>query len=69
MMMEKMIKIKGMHCRSCEMLLKDSISEISGVEVLSADSRKGAVTVRYDQDKTLDSIHETIKKEGYRVIV
>ena len=66
--MEKTIKVKGMHCKSCEMLLKDSLSEISGVDVLSVDSRKGEVAVKYAEGKTLDSIHETIKKEGYRVI-
>lgn len=30
--MEKTIKVSGMHCKSCEMLLTDSISEIKGVE-------------------------------------
>ncbi|MDO8553383.1 MAG: heavy metal-associated domain-containing protein [Candidatus Micrarchaeota archaeon] len=66
--MEKTIKIKGMHCKSCEVLLKDCISDISGAEVLGADSRKGEVVVRYNNDETLNSINETIKKEGYRVI-
>ena len=66
--MEKTIKVNGMHCKSCEVLLRDSLAEIIGVEVLNADSRKGIVTVRYAQDKTLDSIREIIKKEGYKVV-
>ncbi len=66
--MEKIIKVKGMHCKSCEVLLTDSLTELDRVEVVSADSRKGEVVVKYNDDKTLNRIHETIKKEGYRVI-
>lgn len=67
--MEKTIKVNGMHCKSCEMLLTDSLSEIPDVEVLKADSKKGEIVVKYSGDsKTLDSIQKAIAKEGYQVI-
>lgn len=66
--MEKTIKVSGMHCRSCEMLLSDSISEIKGVEKVSADSRKGTVTVSLSDGKALEEVMKTVEKEGYKVV-
>lgn len=66
--MEKIIKVKGMHCKSCEIVLKDSISEIKGVEVLKADSKKGEISVKYTPPNILDLIQKTIEKGGYKVI-
>lgn len=66
--MEKIIKVTGMHCKSCEILLADSISEIVGVEKVDADSKKGTVIVVYTNENLLNTIKETIEKEGYKVI-
>jgi copper chaperone len=66
--MEKTINVKGMHCRSCEILLADSISEIKGVENVSADSGKGAVTVSLRDESLLALVKKTIEKEGYKVV-
>ena len=66
--MEKIIKVKGMHCKSCEMLLTDSISEIKGIEKVSADSKKGEVVVNYSNESLINEIKKTIEKEGYKVI-
>ena len=66
--MDKTINVSGMHCKSCEMLLADSISEIKGVEKVNADSKKGTVTVSLQNDSILDNIKKTIEKEGYKVI-
>jgi copper chaperone CopZ len=65
--MEKEIKVNGMHCKSCEMILSDSISEINGVEKVSADSKKGIVTVSCRDENTLNEIKKAIEKEGYKV--
>lgn len=62
--METKLKISGMHCASCEMLIKDSLEDI-GIEDVSF--QKNEMKVSYKDDSELERIKETIKKEGYDV--
>lgn len=69
--MEKIIKVKGMHCNSCALLLKDVISEINGVSVVSADYKTGSLKVRFSEvlnDYLFSKIKSAIEKEGYEVV-
>ncbi len=66
--MEKTLNVTGMHCKSCEMLLTDSISEIKGVKKVNADSKKGTVTLSYSDESILETVKKTIDKEGYKVV-
>ena len=66
--MEKIIKVEGMHCKSCELILVDSISEIKGVDKVSADSKTGKVVVECKDESVLDQVRLVIQKENYRVI-
>ena len=66
--MEKTIKVSGMHCRSCEILLEDSISEIKGAKVLSADHKKGEIKVSLEDESLLGQIKKIVEKEGYKVV-
>jgi copper chaperone CopZ len=68
MIMEKTIKVEGMHCKSCEMLISDVISEIIGVQKVSADSRKGTVTITATGQNAIDDARKLIVKEGYKVV-
>ena len=67
-MVEKILNVNGMHCKSCEILLNDTILEISGVEKVISDSKKGTVSVIYKEDAILAQIKSVIEKEGYGVI-
>lgn len=66
--MDKTIKVSGMHCKSCEMLLDDSISEVKGVKKVSADSKKGTVSVSIDDEAVLAQVKKVIAGEGYKVV-
>ncbi|MBI5228407.1 heavy-metal-associated domain-containing protein [Candidatus Micrarchaeota archaeon] len=66
--MEKIIKVSGMHCKSCEMLLSDSISEIPGVQKVSADSKTGQVQLICNDESVVGLAKKAIEKEGYKVI-
>jgi len=66
--MEKTIKVEGMHCKSCEMLLTDVLSEIKGVQRVSADFEKGTVTVLATDIGTVEEAKKLIAKEGYKVV-
>lgn len=62
------LKISGMHCSSCEMLICDGLSELDGINFCKADHKSGIVEVDYDEQKTsLNQIKSIIKKEGYEV--
>jgi Cu+-exporting ATPase len=63
------LKVKGMHCKSCEMLIEDSLKEIVGVASAKLDHKKSTAAIEYDETKVNENkIKEMIKKEGYEVI-
>lgn len=57
------MKVKGMHCKSCEMLIADALEE-AGATNISADHKTGTVTFKGITDTKAKNI---IKKEGYEV--
>ncbi len=62
------LKIKGMHCQSCEMLIADALKEID-VEKSEIDSNKGTATIEFDENKiNLKKIKKVITEEGYKVV-
>ncbi len=60
------LKIKGMHCKSCEMLITDALEEVGAKA--QVDSKKGLAVVEFDENKlTKDKIKQIIQKEGFKV--
>ncbi|HZX20570.1 MAG TPA: heavy metal-associated domain-containing protein [archaeon] len=66
--MEKTIKVSGMHCKSCEILLEDSISEIKGARVISADHKSGTIKVVLEKESIFVDVKKAVEKEGYKVV-
>ncbi len=66
--MKKIFNVKGMHCNSCEIMIKDSLSEVDGVKHVKASHAEGIVTVKFDEAKiSEDKIISIIKEQGYEV--
>ncbi|MBW3004062.1 cation transporter [Candidatus Woesearchaeota archaeon] len=62
------IMTKGMHCTSCEMLVKDALGDVDGVNEVQVSHKKGIVYVDFDKNKVKEgTIKEIIKKEGYKI--
>ena len=64
----KTIVIKGMHCKSCELLIEDELKNIQGVKAVDISRRTGSATIHYE-GKNLnhgDVIH-AIKQAGYEL--
>lgn len=62
------IKIKGMHCPSCEMLIKDVLEETEGVEKVTVSQKDELAKVTFNEEKVqLDYLKSLIKQEGYKV--
>ena len=61
------LKVEGMHCRSCEMLVKDSLDEM-GVKA-TASHENNEIKVTFDETKNdIEEIKKIIEKEGYGVL-
>ncbi len=64
--MKMQLKVIGMHCKSCELLIMNSLEEL-GVKS-KADYKKGIIDVEFDESKlSKERIIEAIEKEGYKV--
>jgi len=62
------LKVTGMHCHSCEMLIKESLTD-AGVKVADVSYKEGTVTVLFDENKLKDAqIKKLIETEGYKVV-
>lgn len=61
------IEIKGMHCKSCEMLIEEALSGL-GVAKCTVDSSEGVAVLEFDEKKVdLAKIKKAIEAEGYKV--
>jgi len=62
------LNVKGMHCSSCEVLLKDSLEESEGISNVEVSHKNGIVTLDYDESWTnREDIKKIISSEGYKV--
>ncbi len=65
--MKEVIEVKGMHCRSCEILIEEKVSKISGVTKVHANSKRSNVTVYSNDAVSKADIIGAIKEAGYEV--
>lgn len=71
------VPIKGMHCRSCEILIEQSLKNISGVKKVEADYKSGKAAVFFDAKSGVEikefvaelseSIRQSVKDSGYEI--
>lgn len=67
-MHQKIVPIRGMHCRSCELLLEDSLGGVQGVSKVKVDFRKGRATIEHGADiPSQNEITAAVKQAGYEV--
>ena len=59
-------KVSGMHCASCEKILKMEIGELAGVKAVKADAVKGIVEVEGDKFDVA-AVKKAITQSGYKV--
>ncbi|NQU79425.1 heavy-metal-associated domain-containing protein [Candidatus Woesearchaeota archaeon] len=63
------LNVKGMHCQSCEMLIKDSLEEANGISSVDVSIKAGKVSVEFNDKKVSESrIKTIITKEGFEVV-
>ena len=61
------LKIEGMHCPSCSMLIADALEDI-GVSDSKIDAKTGEAIIEFDESKvSVEKIKKTTVEEGYKV--
>jgi copper chaperone CopZ len=62
------LKVAGMHCASCEMLLKDELSEIENVKTVDSDHKTGTVTIGHEGSLDMGKVNAAITELGFNII-
>ena len=61
------LKVEGMHCKSCEILITEELED-AGAKEVKASFSKGTVSATIDEKKiTENKVKQIIEKEGYKV--
>ena len=63
------LKIKGMHCKSCVMLVSDALTDVKGVKSADVSLEHNKAVISYDEKlATEKQLINTIEAEGYKVL-
>lgn len=65
--MKKVYSIKGMHCRSCEVLIEKEISKIPEVQTVHASNKNSQVVVQANGTVNDGDIITAVQRAGYEV--
>lgn len=61
------LKIGGMHCSSCSILIDGDLEDLAGVVASKTSYVKSECEIEFDVDRTdLKKIVDTIEKTGYK---
>jgi len=64
---KKIVPIRGMHCRSCEILIEEKLKEIPGLKNISVDFKKQRAEFFLNHPATINQVTEAISSAGYSV--
>ena len=68
-MTELQLKVDGMHCASCALLIEEEVEDIDGVTEAKASFRRQQARVVFDDARVVPAILEKIGDLGYRARV
>lgn len=62
------LKVTGMHCNSCGMLIDETLEELQGVRSSRTNVRRGLTVVELDEEKAapVNKLIKAVAKLGYR---
>ena len=62
------LKLSGLHCSSCETLIREALSGLAGVRGVSVDASTGECRVEADEGTSTTAIEAAIKDLGYGTV-
>lgn len=66
-MSKQKIHIKGMHCRSCEILIEDELSKVKGVKKVYVNHKTGVADVDCECELDPNEVASAVQNAGYVV--
>lgn len=66
-MQQKIIPVKGMHCRACTIVVADELEKIPSVKNAQANLRTHSATIEYNVEPTAQELESAIKAAGYSI--
>lgn len=67
-MQKIIVPISGMHCRSCEILVEESLSQVSKIKKIQVNCKKGTAEIFYESQRpSMIEIEKAIREAGYSV--
>jgi copper chaperone CopZ len=65
------LKVDGMHCSSCGLLIDDELEDVPGVRSSRTDVRKGRSTVHLADEASVDhpTLIAAVERAGYQATV
>lgn len=62
------VPISGMHCRSCELLIEDKLSEVPNVCRIVMNYKKGKADIHYESTRpNMSDIENAVREAGYKI--
>jgi sulfite exporter TauE/SafE/copper chaperone CopZ len=61
------VRVDGMHCPNCEVLIERKFKNIDGVRRVRASHRSGLAQIDYAGDVDVGALHHAVAEEGYTV--
>jgi len=62
------LKVDGMDCHSCEVIITDDLQETGACKDIKVSAKAGSVECTYDESKISEAkIKKIIEGEGYKV--
>ncbi len=61
------LKIHGMHCASCEVLIERKLKKISGIEKVQVDHASGKAELICSSGPDIDALNNLVRNDGYTV--
>jgi uncharacterized protein len=61
------VTIKGMHCRSCEILIEEELLKLNGVQRVNVSEKAGTAEIIANTDIPIDTITKSLDKLGYSI--
>ena len=66
--MKNELRVTGMSCGGCQLLVKEALEELQGVAEAEASFRDGIVVVDFDPDAvSMATIKAVIEEQGFKV--
>lgn len=61
------LEIKGMHCRSCEIVLEQNIGKVKGVREVKVNYKKGIAEIEAEKTPSYSELESAVSKAGYTI--